>query len=81
MPKFTFKSTDLTPTFSYDIKPEHVGVYYDSGLNEFMFWDGDQWGCYQSSIEDALNKPDFKNAAQSKKWCGLRFNPNGGENG
>lgn len=69
----------LTPWFSGDVKPAHVGVYERSdarGVTWYSGWNGAWWGAFDGSIERAglwMNGP--RSLHQDWRWRGLAEQP------
>ena len=71
--------TNLTPEFSGDEKPVHVGVYRRriGSQMQYSYWTGGMWLLAQPTPELAARTSQTPSARhQLLPWCGLAEDPN-----
>jgi hypothetical protein len=64
----------LTPWFSDDVKPLHVGVY-ETSFDTYQHWNGEWWGYCAVDVQTAYEMHDCKSALQRNEWRGLAKEP------
>ena len=65
----------VTPWFSGDVEPVHVGVYERKYGYGYSYWTGRVWCAGSGSARSAAADPLFESLHQNIAWRGLASDP------